>query len=96
MKTSTLKLTSKPHQLRMRALRWDGPPTIGPSRFLHIATSWLKPGSIGPIHPEDGSIILAVDGRTRRVGVGDYLVRFDAETFAVLPASIVGKLFDVE
>lgn len=79
---------------RFRAVQFHGPREFGPSEFLLVAGKWLGATAIGPSHPEDGSMILVVNGLARRVSVGDWLVRFSPTVFHVMPDVVVQKLFE--
>lgn len=81
---------------RFRAVQYARPKPFGPDKFHLIAHKWLGRDSIGPSHPEDGSMILVVNGLARRVAVGDWLVRFAPNLFQVLPDVVARKIFEIE
>ena len=87
------KLNTK--EARFRAVQFHGPKVFGPDKFLLIARNWLGRDAIGPSHPEDGSMILVVNGLARRVAVSDWLVRFSPTVFHIMSDVVARKLFEI-
>lgn len=88
-----VKLNTK--ERRFRAIQYTGPVDFGPSNFHIVARKWLGQNCEGPRHPEDGSMILVVNGLARRVAIGDWLVRFSPTVFHILPDVVAQQLFDI-
>ena len=80
---------------RFRAIQYSGPVDFGPSKFHIVARKWLGQKCEGPHHPEDGSMILVVNGLARRVAIGDWLVRFNPAVFHVFPDAVARQLFEI-